>query len=317
MLTFQDMAVANSSQTSAAADINNVGGIVCVLVTNGSNPRMAFYGEGRLGQGREYRFIGHAFAQQMPTTSSSNLQSPSQVAVSNVPMVNIGGYQVESQLYGSFAGTSSTSDNSSISSIANQVSLTVSTDRIIMTDGSSTRTWLLKSDIPNYQPLALPITCGDNLEAFKVRYPPGVSIPHPSVGLRCVMPHQSRFMITYLAVGYIGSTSYSTSPLPYMYLATRGKGGAWGRVGICWHNQYLTQSGKCPKSDFGSFIVKPMDLQANQTNLNGEVQNGLRELWVPRVASNIGMRPPGSNSVESVPPDSFDQALYAAASPSG
>lgn len=192
------------------------------------------------------------------------------------PLITIGGHQVESQLYGSFAGTLYSSINDTLTSIGDQMSFTVSTDRIIVTDGTYTRTWLLKTDLPNYQPLDLPLTCGDKLDGYKVRYPPGVKVPTPAVGLRCVMPHRAHFLTTYFGVGRMQDK-------PYMYLATRGKGGQWGRVGICWHNAQLMAAGTCPKSDFGDFLVKPIDLSSGQADVSAEVQSGMRELWIPKL----------------------------------
>lgn len=324
MLTFQDSAAStvqgavsqdatsqdSTSQAGANGSSATSGGIICVFVTNGSTPRMAFYGEGRLGQGREYRFLGHAFAappggtsqlsgqqsSQQSASGQSSLSQTEQSATSDQlsgqaqtatggssptvsvasPMVTIGGYQVESQLYGSFAGTLHSSADSTLKSIGDQMSFTVSTDRIIVTDGTYTRTWLLKTDLPNYQPLDLPLTCGDKLDGYKVRYPPGVKVPTPAVGLRCVMPHRTNFLITYFGVGRMQDK-------PYMYLATRGKGGQWGRVGICWHNPQLMAAGKCPKSGFGEFLVKPVDLSNGQADVSAEVQNGMRELWIPKL----------------------------------
>lgn len=305
MLTFQDITPsaflksnAVSSSSSSDAIVNNVGGIVCVFVTDGSTPRIAFYGEGRLTNGREYRYLGQASAFDSKNSIESTDSTNAQISQ---PIISIGGYSIESTLYGSFAGTST--HNNSISSINNQISLTVSSDRIIVTDGSSTRTWLLKSDVPNYQPLDLPLSCGSALQAFKVRYPPGVAVPHPSIGLRCVMPHSGKFMTTYLAVGDINQH-------PYMYLATRGLGGKWGRRGICWHNKYLLDSGKCPKSDFGSFVIKPVDFKSGTSDINNEVQQGLRELWIPKVSKSSQNNNSGSEIVSSQQSDESDLLRY-------
>lgn len=301
MLTFQDNSVnalsgssgssSDKSSTSGNSNSNN-GGIICVLVTNGSVPRFAFYGEGRVGQS-QYRFLGHAFAnssnptssnlgqqqsstQSTSSTTSASSSSQSQPSVSlTSPMVSIGGHQVEAQLSGSFAGTAFNATKQKLVDIYDQVTFLVSPDKIVVSNGKISRTWTLMTDLPNYQPLPLPEACGAHLDTFRVRYPEGVKVPTPAVGLRCAMPHKTGLLMTFMGVGRMSNT-------PYMYIATRGKGGQWGRVGICWHNPQLLAAGKCLKSDFGSFIVKVVDKKSGQLDINAEVQNGLRELWIPK-----------------------------------
>lgn len=289
MLTFQDNSAAGLSSSDDKSKSN--GGIICLFVTNGSAPRFAFYGEGRVGKS-QYRFLGHAFANPSnAATSSSNLgqsQSTSSAPSSTTqsqpsvsltpPMVSIGGHQVEAQLSGSFAGTAFNSSKQRLVDIYDQVTFLVSPDKIVISNGKISRTWTLKTDLPDYQPLPLPETCGAHLDAFRVRYPEGVKVPTPAVGLRCAMPHKTGLLMTFMGVGRMHN-------VPYMYIATRGKGGQWGRVGICWHNPQLLAAGKCLKSDFGSFIVKAVDKQSGQQDISAEVQNGLRELWIPKTLS--------------------------------